>query len=90
MCNQPFYSTCESNKKNGAMRNYMRYSGIAVQMGATIFCGAYLGKWLDVKWPMEKKWFTMGFTIFAVAVSLYNTLRQVNKINSEEDKKKKK
>lgn len=68
----------------------MRYSGIAFQMGGTIFIGAYFGKWLDAQSPMDKKWFTMTLTILAVAISLYNTLRQVNKINAEEDKKKKK
>ncbi|MFT6716179.1 MAG: F0F1-type ATP synthase assembly protein I [Saprospiraceae bacterium] len=71
------------------MKGYVRFSGIAFQMGATIFLGAYFGKWLDLKYPMDKKWFTMGLTILAVVVSLYNTLRQVNKINEEEDKKKK-
>jgi len=69
------------------MKGYIRFSGIAFQMGATIFLGAYLGKWMDGEWPMDKKWFTMGMTIFAVAVSLYNTLRQVNKINAENDQK---
>lgn len=66
------------------MKNYVRYSGIAFQMGATIFLGAYFGKWLDVKYPMDKKWFTILFTLLSVALSLYNTLKQVNKINDEE------
>lgn len=62
-------------------------SGIGLQMGATIFLGAYLGKYLDGKYPMEKKWFTIGLTLLAVAISLYNVLKQVNRINAEDDEK---
>jgi len=54
-------------------------------MGVTIFAGAYFGKWLDEKYPSDKKWFTIGFTLLAVAISLFNVLRQVNKINSKND-----
>jgi len=56
-------------------------------MGATIFLGAYLGRYLDDKYPSNKKWFTIGLTIFAVALSLYNIVRQLNKINAEDDNK---
>ena len=64
---------------------FARLSGIGVQMGATIFLGAYLGRYLDQKYPMDKKWFTIGLTLLAVGVSLYNVLRQVNKMNEESD-----
>ena len=79
----------KKNKKSSKPKqrnNILRLTGIGAQMGVTIFLGAYLGKWLDEKYPMDKKWFTIGFTILAVAISLYNVLRQVNKINSESDK----
>ena len=64
---------------------FARLSGIGVQMGATIFLGAYLGRYLDQKYPMDKKWFTIGLTLLAVGLSLYNVLRQVNKMNEESD-----
>ena len=73
----------EPSKKK-PLNNYVRFSGVALQMGATIFLGAYLGKWLDAKYPADKKWFTIVCTLAAVALSLYNVLRQVNKINEEE------
>jgi F0F1-type ATP synthase assembly protein I len=34
---------------------------------------------------MDKKWFTIGLTLLAVGLSLYNVLRQVNKMNEESD-----
>jgi F0F1-type ATP synthase assembly protein I len=63
---------------------FARLSGIGLQMGITIFLGAYLGKYLDSKYPSDKKWFTIGFTLLSVALALYNVLKQVNRINEEE------
>lgn len=59
--------------------------GIAAQMGATIFLGAYLGKWLDARYPSQQQWYTITCTLAAVALSLYVVLKQVNKINNEDD-----
>ncbi|OFZ58100.1 MAG: hypothetical protein A3D92_02695 [Bacteroidetes bacterium RIFCSPHIGHO2_02_FULL_44_7] len=78
-----------SEKKNPERKGpprFARLSGIGLQMGATIFLGAYLGKYLDGKYPADKKWWTIGLTLLAVVISLYNVLRQVNSINSEDDK----
>ena len=72
----------ESNKES--VKGYSKYSMFAVQMGVTIFLGAYFGKKLDAMYPMEKKWFTMLFVIAAVALSLFNLLRQLNKENNKE------
>lgn len=71
----------QSSKKPKQPNNFLRLTGVATQMGVTIFLGAYFGKWLDEKYPSDKKWFTMGLTILAVGIALYNVLRQVNKIN---------
>jgi len=75
------------SKKSKPLNKFARLSGIGIQMGVTVFLGAYLGKFLDNKYPSDKKWFTIGLTILAVAISLYNVLRQVNKINQEDDNK---
>lgn len=60
-------------------------TGIAIQMGVTIFLGAYFGKMLDENYPSDKKWFTMGLTIFAVFVSLYLVLQQLKKLNKDDE-----
>ncbi|MFT6921371.1 MAG: F0F1-type ATP synthase assembly protein I [Crocinitomicaceae bacterium] len=72
-------------KKPSGPPRYVRLSGIGAQMAATIFLGAILGRYLDDTYPSDKKWFTIGITLFAVAISLYNVLRQVNKLNSKDD-----
>jgi F0F1-type ATP synthase assembly protein I len=71
------------SKKPKQPSNLAKLSGVGLQMGATIFLGAYAGKWLDQKYPNEKGWFTIGFTLLFVGISLFNVLRQVNKINKE-------
>ena len=70
-------------KSNNSLKNIAIFTGIAAQMGITIFLGAYFGKWLDVKYPADKKWFTMIFTISGVVISLYSVIKQLNKFNEE-------
>lgn len=72
-----------AEEPNKNFSKFARLSGIGAQMGITIFLGAYLGKFLDEKYPMDKKWFTIGLTLLSVAIALYNVLRQVNRINDE-------
>jgi uncharacterized membrane protein YfcA len=69
----------------GRQNRYLELMGIAAQMGITIFAGAYLGKWLDVQYPSGKKWFTIACTLASVAIALYMVLKQVNKLNNDED-----
>ncbi len=68
-------------KSTNSLKNIAIFTGIAAQMGIIIFAGAYLGKWLDVKYPADKKWFTMVFTILGVVISLYSVIKQLNKFN---------
>jgi len=61
------------------------FTGIAAQMGVTIYLGSYFGKWLDNEYPSNKKWFTMIFTLIGVGTSLYVVLKQLNKFNNAQD-----
>ncbi|WP_245925571.1 AtpZ/AtpI family protein [Algibacter marinivivus] len=55
-------------------------SGIAIQMGVTIYVFVMLGKWLDSKFNDGNKLFIIIATLLGVAVSLYVVLKQVNRI----------
>ena len=68
-----------------SFKYYARFSAIALQMGVTIFAGAYGGKWLDSKYSMDKNWFTIILTLSSVAIALISVLKQVHKINKEVD-----
>jgi len=60
-------------------------TGVGIQMMVTIFLGAYFGKMLDEKYPAEKKWFTIGLTLFAVFASLYLVVQQLKSLNNDDD-----
>jgi len=76
-----------SKKDNlNSIKDYAKFSGFAIQMGATIFLGAYSGKWLDQQYPADKKWFTMLLTIASVSLSLFILLKQINKHNDQQEK----
>lgn len=75
----------ENKKKKPSYSRALQLSGIGLQMGATIFLGAYLGKYLDKLYPNPKNWFTIALTLFSVGISLYAILKQVNRINQEDD-----
>jgi membrane protein DedA with SNARE-associated domain len=76
----------DSNRDS--IKGYLKYSMFAVQMGVTIYLGAFFGKKLDVMYPMEKKWFTMIFVLISVALSLFILLRQLKKEDSKKNKEK--
>jgi F0F1-type ATP synthase assembly protein I len=81
----------EEQKKQPSSRSRLaRLSGMGIQMAGTIFVFALLGRWLDEKYPSDKKWWTIGLVLFATVMSMYNILRQVNKMNEQDDANKKK
>ncbi len=71
----------DENKKNSPLKNWAKLSGIAIQMGATIFVCAWIGKKLDEKYPSGKNWFTIGFVLFGVFASIYLVIKQLNDLN---------
>jgi len=66
----------KSNRKKMAA-----WIGVPFQMLVTIFAGYWLGSWLDEKYAVEKKWWTIGLTLFAVLMSLYQLIVQVQRLN---------
>ncbi len=73
----------DANKKpdKNQFRKYVALTGIAFQMGATIFLFAYIGEKLDAYYMFEEKWLTIVFVLLGVAISLYMVIKQLNKIN---------
>ncbi len=64
---------------------FLALTGIAAQMGITIYLFSYLGKYLDQKYTVEENYWTIGLTLLGVVLSFYSLLKQVNRLN-EEDK----
>ncbi len=67
------------NKENAPLKNWVRFSTIAIQMGATIFLGNLLGQWLDTKF--ETTFLENTVTLIAVFLSMYIVIKGVNQMN---------
>ena len=72
----------DQEKKNSQLKNWAIFTGIAFQMGATIFICAWIGKKLDEEYPSERKWFTIGFVLFGLVASVYVVLKQLKRYNN--------
>ncbi|MGI0106077.1 AtpZ/AtpI family protein [Salinimicrobium sp. WS361] len=72
----------KDKNKNSQLKNWAVFTGIAFQMGATIFLCAWIGKKLDERYPMEKNWFTIGFVLFGLVASVYVVLKQLKRYNN--------
>jgi len=71
------------NKKN-QLHKYLALTGIAFQMGITIYLGAYFGKKLDIHFDSNKT-YTLILTLLALLISLWSVLAQLKKINDKFD-----
>jgi F0F1-type ATP synthase assembly protein I len=69
-----------NNKPKKPLKNVAVLSGIAIQMGVTIYLFVFLGKWLDAKFNNGDKLFIIIMTLLGVAISLYAVIKQANKI----------
>lgn len=63
-------------KKHNPME-YMKYAGMAFQMGAIMFIGAYFGNWLDEKYGNETPIFLLICVIVALIAAFYVTLKDL-------------
>jgi hypothetical protein len=65
--------------KNNGLRNAAKLSGIAIQMGLTIYLGNLLGVWLDAKYDVT--YWENTCTLLAIFLSLYSVIVQANRLN---------
>ena len=72
----------EKKEKKSQLNTLARFSGVGVQMAVTIWLGAELGKWLDIKYPNDHEIYTIVCTLLAVGISLYSLIVQANKTNN--------
>ncbi|WP_199223403.1 AtpZ/AtpI family protein [Brumimicrobium oceani] len=75
----------EDKKRVG---NYVKFSGIAIQMGVLITLAALGGNWLDEKQKNEFPIWTLVLTLVAIFGSLYQIIREVIKMGKDEDDSK--
>jgi len=65
------------HQKKSQLKAVAKYSGIAFQMGGTIYLGSLLGKWLDQKYQNQDGLYTKIVTLVAVFIAMYLVIHQV-------------
>ena len=73
------------NKKKSQLNKFIQLTGVGLQMGITIYLGAFFGKKLDAYFEYEKKTFTIILTLIALVASLYSVISQLKRINDKYD-----
>jgi membrane protein DedA with SNARE-associated domain len=71
-------------EKKNQLHKYLALTGIAFQMGITIYLGAYFGKKLDLHFNTNRT-YTLILTLLALGVSLWSVLSQLKRINDKYD-----
>jgi len=75
-----------NNQQKKKQRNkWLSLINIPIQMGIIVFLFAYLGKWLDTKYPNEHSIYVKIITLVGVAIAFYNINRQLKEINKSDN-----
>lgn len=67
----------EKDKVRKGAQNYMKYSGMAIQMGVIILIGTYAGTWLDEYFQTKTPWFTVALALLSIFAALYVVLKDL-------------
>ena len=65
----------QDRKRKDQANSYMRYTGMAFQMGATIFVGILLGQFLDRRMQTSRPYFTTLFAIVFTGAAVYLAIK---------------
>ena len=68
-----------SASKKKPVNNYMKYSGMAMQMAVMLMIGTYLGKKLDERFATEQPYFTALLALLFLLAALYLILKDLMK-----------
>lgn len=76
MSSQPTPNPEESDRKPvRRSTEYLKYSGMAIQMGVIIFLGTFGGQKLDEHFQFETPWCTLAGALLGIFAAFYLTLK---------------
>ena len=75
----------DNPQKKKARNKWFALINIPIQMGVIIFLFAYLGRWLDEKYPNPHTLYVKILTLTGVAIAFYNLNRQLKEINKSDN-----
>jgi ATP synthase protein I len=67
--------------KKQSFNTYIKFSGIGLQMAATIAILAWLGHLLDGHFHTRKPLITLAFMLIGTFFSIYSLIKQLNQMN---------
>lgn len=73
------------DSNNRMLSKFVRFTGMGLQMGVTIWVASLIGEWLDGKYPSTWISYFKVCTIVAVFGSTYSIIRQVIKMSNDEN-----
>lgn len=73
------------SKKQKPYNAYLKFSGIAIQMGAIIGLGSWAGHTLDVKYNTQKPYYTLILALLSIAIALYLIIKEVISTSKDND-----
>lgn len=71
-------------KQKKQVNQYLRFSGLTLQMGGIIGFFAWLGVFLDGKYNPGGNAWTLCLTLFGVAGSMYVVIKEVMKMSKND------
>jgi hypothetical protein len=72
--------------RSPGLSKFVRFSGMGLQMGVTIWVASLIGGWLDGKYPSDYISYFKVLTLLAVFGTMYSFIRQVIELGKSEDK----
>ena len=76
----------KSSKKSKPLNHYVKFSGMAIQMGVTIALGAWGGSKLDGIVNPNSKIFTILLSLLSIGVAMYLVIRDVINMQNDDEK----
>jgi len=58
------------------------FSGLAIEMGITIYICAKIGNWLDDKYPNSNNYFTLSLVVFGFVATMFLLIKKLQKIQN--------
>ena len=81
---QEFTKEDEKKFRNSGFRKYGVYSSVVFQMMAIIALGFWGGKKLNDYFEIKNNLLTVGLGLLGLSLALYNTVKQLDRINKNE------
>ena len=70
-----------NKKPKRPLNRFIALTGVAIQMGVTIYLFVILGRWLDAKYNDGEKLFIIITTLLGMVVAIYAVLAQLKRLD---------